>query len=142
MIKTILQILLSNKLLTGIILALSTLTIIYLTLSPADQIGDFSVYQYDKLGHFALFFGWTFFFGLMVLSFKEANTNLLFVFIMGTLFGIAIEVLQGVLPYGRSPNIGDAIADIIGTFFATMILYLIKRRYWILGELIVKKNKK
>lgn len=140
MIKSLLQILLSNKLLTGIILALSTLTIIYLTLTPADQIGDFSIYQYDKLGHFALFFGWTFFFGLLILSFKEANTNLFFIFLAGSLFGISIEILQGVLPFGRSPDKIDAIADIIGTFCATILLYYIRKHYWILGELIMKKK--
>lgn len=140
MIKSLIQILLSNKLLTGIILAISTVTILYLTLSPADQIGDFSVYQYDKLGHFVLFFGWTFFFGLLVLSFKEANTNLLFVFIVGTLFGISIEILQDVLPFGRSPEKVDAIVDIFGTLCATILLYYIRKHYWILGDLIVKKK--
>ena len=140
MIKYILQTLLKNKLLTGIILALATLTILYLTLSPSDQIGDFSVYQYDKLGHFILFFGWTFFFGLLVLSFKETNTNLLFVFITGSLFGISIEILQGVLPFGRTPDMGDAIADILGTLCATILLYFIRKNYQILGEFIVKKK--
>ena len=124
------------------LLAISTLVILYLTLSPSDQIGDFSIYQYDKIGHFSLFFVWTFFFGLLILSFKDMDTNLLFVFITGSLFGITIEVLQGIMPFGRSADIGDAIADIIGTFCATILLYLIKERYWILGELIVKKNKK
>ena len=140
MIKYILQTLLNNKLLTGIILALATLTILYLTLSPSDQIGDFSVYQYDKLGHFTLFFGWTFFFGLLVLSFKEAKTNLLFVFITGSLFGITIEILQGVLPFGRTPDMGDAIADVLGTLFATILLFYIRKNYQILGEYIVKKK--
>ena len=140
MIKYLLQIFLNNKLLTGIILALATLTILYLTLSPADQIGDFSVYQYDKLGHFTLFFGWTFFFGLLILSFKETRTNLLLVFIVGSFFGITIEILQGVLPFGRTPDMGDAIADILGTLCATIVLYYIRKNYRILGELIVKKK--
>ena len=140
MIKYLLQIFLNNKLLTGIILALATLTILYLTLSPTDQIGDFSVYQYDKLGHFTLFFGWTFFFGLLILSFKETRTNLLLVFLVGSFFGITIEILQGVLPFGRTPDVGDAIADILGTFCATIVLYHIRKNYRILGELIVKKK--
>lgn len=140
MIKYLLQIFLNNKLLTGLILALSTLTILYLTLSPADQIGDFSIYQYDKLGHFVLFFGWTLFFGLLVLSFKETNTNLFFIFGTGSFFGISIEIMQGILPFGRTPDMGDAIADIMGTLCATILLYFIRKHYQILGELIVKKK--
>ncbi|MEX2463290.1 MAG: VanZ family protein [Balneolaceae bacterium] len=142
MIESILQFLLKNRAVTGLMLTTATAFILFLTLSPSDQIGDFSIYQYDKLGHFGLFFIWTFIFGLLMLSLKKIDTHLLVIFVAGSLFGILIEILQGALPINRTPNILDVISDIVGTLSATLLLLILKNRYIISGEKVLKKNKK
>lgn len=140
MIKAILQFFLKNRLLIGFLLVASTMVIIFLTLFPSDKIGSSKLYQYDKLGHFGLFFSWTFLFGLLMISLKHLEASLVWIFITGSLFGLFIEFMQGALPFDRTPSFGDSIADIIGTFLATILLMLIKKRYLIRGERVSQKK--
>lgn len=140
MIKAILKFFLKNRLLIGLLLIASTMVIIFLTLFPSDKIGSSELYQYDKLGHFGLFFSWTFLFGLLMISYKHLEAKLVWIFITGSLFGLFIEFMQGALPFDRTPSFGDAVADIIGTFTATILLLLIKKRYLIRGEQVFQKK--
>lgn len=140
MITTILQFFLKNRLLIAFLLVASTMVIIFLTLFPSDKIGSSELYQYDKLGHFVLFFSWTFLFGLLMISLKQVEANLVWIFVIGSLFGIFIEIMQGALPFDRIPSIADAIADIFGTFVATLMLLLIKKRYLIRGKRVSEKK--
>jgi VanZ family protein len=140
MIQSILQFFLRNRILIGFMLVASTAVIIFLTLFPSSKIGQSELYQYDKLGHFVLFFSWTFLYGLLMLSLKKVEANLILIFITGSLFGLFIEFMQGVLPFGRVPSLGDAIADIFGTLSATILLLLIKKRYLIRGERVSEKK--
>lgn len=103
-----------------------TLFIMYMTLMPPDRIGNFSIYNYDKLGHFLVFFVWSLSFGLFLNSFKETYVNLYLIFFTGSLFGILIEWLQGWMAQGRSPDYADAVADILGCLLAVMVLKFIK----------------
>ena len=140
MIQSILQFFLRNRILIGFLLVASTAVIIFLTLFPSSKIGYSELYQYDKLGHFLLFFSWTFLFGLLMLSIKKVDANLIMIFITGSLFGLFIEFMQGVLPFDRTPSLGDAIADILGTLSAAILLLLIKKRYLIRGERVSQKK--
>tara|TARA_R100001143_G_scaffold44720_1_gene40096 strand:+ start:10238 stop:10660 length:423 start_codon:yes stop_codon:yes gene_type:complete len=140
MIKALLQFFLKNRMLIALLLVTSTMVIIFLTLFPSDKIGSSSLYQYDKLGHFGLFFSWTFLFGLLIISLKNMAASLPLIFIVGSLFGVFIEIMQGALPIDRTPSFGDLIADIIGTLFATILLLLIKKRYLIRGERVSQKK--
>lgn len=128
MIDTILSFLFHRRTLIATLLIASTAVILYLTLMPSHKIGSHSIYQYDKLGHFLLFFGWTFLFGLLMISTKEVHANLLLIFIAGALFGILIELMQGWLPFGRTADIQDAIADVLGALVATLVLRIVRRR--------------
>ncbi len=96
---------------------------------PPDKLGESSVYEYDKLGHFLIFFGWTLLYGLFMFEKKRTETKFILIFIIGCIFGIVIEILQGVLPIGRTMDIMDALTDIIASFIAMILLFLIKRRY-------------
>lgn len=140
MIKSLLRFFLRNRALIGLLLTASTAFIIFLTLFPSDKIGHSELYQYDKLGHFTLFFSWTFLFGLLMISLKNVDANLIMIFIIGSLFGLFIEFMQGVMPFGRQPSFGDALADILGTLTATALLLLIKKRYLIRGERVSQKK--
>ncbi len=121
-------------------MVVSTMVIIFFTLFPSDKIGSSDLYQYDKLGHFALFFSWTFLFGLLMISLKHVDASLIWIFIAGSLFGVLIEFMQDALPFGRTSSYGDVIADIIGTFLATFLLLMIKKRYLIRGERVSEKK--
>lgn len=140
MIKIILQFFLKNRLLIVFLLVASTMVIIFLTLFPSNKIGTSQLYQYDKLGHFVLFFTWTFLFGLLMISYKHLEASLIWIFIIGSLFGIFIEFMQGALPFDRTPSFGDAFTDIFGTLTATILLLMIKNRYLIRGEQVSQKK--
>lgn len=73
-----------------------------------------------------VFFVWSLSFGLFLNSFKESFVNLYLIFFTGSLFGIAIELMQGWLAHGRSPDYADAIADVLGCLLAVIILKIIK----------------
>lgn len=103
-----------------------TVLILYMTLMPSDRIGSFAIYEYDKLGHFMVFFVWSLSFGLLINSFKKTYVNLYLVFFTGSLFGICIELLQGWMEHGRTPDYADAIADILGCLVAVAVLKVMK----------------
>ena len=128
MIDSLLGFLFHRRTLITTLLVLSTAVILYITLMPSDKIGSHSIYQYDKAGHFLLFFGWTFLFGLLMISIKEVNANLFLIFLAGALFGILIELMQGWLPFGRSADLYDAIADVLGALSATLLLMAVRQR--------------
>lgn len=108
-----------------ILLIISTVGILYGTLFPADYSVPRSFYGLDKLVHFVMFGTWTFFFGIV--RFLKGNFKLMIIFAGGTLFGIAIEVLQHLLPTGRSPEFLDLVADIAGTAAAVILLYVLSK---------------
>jgi len=103
-----------------------TVLILYMTLMPSNRIGSFAIYEYDKLGHFMVFFVWSLSFGLLINSFKKSYVNLYLVFFTGSLFGICIELLQGWMEHGRTPDYADAIADILGCLAAVVVLKVMK----------------
>ena len=129
MIQKMIIFLLRNKLLVTSLLVLATAGILFITLVPSEHLGESSIYQYDKLGHFLIFFFWTLVFGFYTFSKNLTNTNLLIIFSIAASFGISIEILQELLPYGRNGNIYDALADIAGSLLAIIFLYIIKNRY-------------
>jgi len=100
----------------------TTIGIIVLTLMPPENLGSSKLFQYDKLGHFFIFFIWTFLFALSVATFKNRKTPLFIIFLAGSFFGISIEILQHLTPFGRSANFIDAVADIAGSLAAVLLL--------------------
>ncbi|MDZ7808556.1 MAG: VanZ family protein [Gracilimonas sp.] len=107
------------------LLIISTLGILYGTLFPVDYTVPRSFYGLDKVIHFVMFGAWTFFFGIV--RFLKGNFKLLIIFAGGAAFGILIEVLQHVLPTGRSPELLDLMADIAGTAAAVVVLYILSK---------------
>lgn len=130
MIKTFIQYLVRHKLLVYFIFAVVTLAIFMLTLAPSEYLGRSRIYQYDKLGHFTLFFTWTFIYGFLSFTNRgAANTNILAIFLVGSFFGIGIEVLQWLMPFGRSLDVLDAVADVLGSLTAATLLKIVKVKY-------------
>ena len=44
------------------------------------------------------------------------------------LFGLGLEILQHVLPFGRYFDLGDFVANSIGVLFGVFILYYLKKK--------------
>jgi VanZ family protein len=101
-------------------LAIAFTTLIFiLCVTPSENIPtDVN----DKLAHFIAFAGISF----LWLGVKE-NYKLLI--LLSILFGLAIEIIQGILPehFHRSYEIYDAFADAIGVILGALIYFLFKK---------------
>ena len=94
-------------------------------LYPSSQLSKINFWSYDKFWHFALFMVWTFLYGLVRAIRKKRAPNLWLVFIFGLAYGLLVEFLQFVLPTNRSPELGDFIADALGSLAAIGVLKLV-----------------
>ncbi|GAB3541343.1 VanZ family protein [Spirosoma fluminis] len=74
---------------------------------PGNDLPDLSSNR-DKWVHIAIFLP----FGLL---WRLAGRPVAWVFITGALYGLLIEIWQGVMPIGRSCDLLDALADAVGT---------------------------
>lgn len=140
MIKAAIRFFVENRLIINTLLIFTTAGILFFTIMPSENLGSSSLYQYDKLGHFSMFFIWTFLFGLYLISVKRYDVSLIAIFLAGTTFGIAIEVAQELMPYGRNGNVHDAIADTLGSLAAVILLYFFKKKYRIENSVSLKSK--
>ncbi len=140
MIKTTIRFFVENRFVINLLLILTTAAILFFTMLPSESLGSSSLYQYDKVGHFMMFFTWTFLFGLYLISVRKYNVSLLAIFIAGTLFGILIEVAQELLPYGRNGNMYDALADALGSLTAVILLAIFRAKYPFENSVSLKKK--
>lgn len=121
--------LIRNKYFIYSFFALITLVTLLLTLMPSENVGSSDLFQYDKIGHFLLFYIWTISFGLLMMIKKPSSINILVIMIAGSGFGIAVEAIQFFMPFGRNMDIMDALADILGSIFAGLTLFFLKKSY-------------
>lgn len=130
MINRTVHYLVKNRKLLYALFFMITAATLFLTLVPSDRLGSNSLFKYDKFGHFMMFFCWTMAFGLLSFSKKgPGNTKIIAIFFIGSLFGISIEILQHYMPFGRTADLYDAIADISGSLTAAIILQILKKNY-------------
>ncbi len=129
-----------HKILVYTLFVLITVATLMLTLLPPRHISDSALFQYDKLGHFLMFFGWTFMLGFSLMIRKRKLAPLLGIFLTGTLFGISIEIIQELMPFGRTASFWDAVADAAGSFTAVILLWAIQSRYEAYLKPILSKN--
>ncbi len=109
------------------VFVLWTILMLALTLLPSNTLPDVKIFSYDKIGHFGMFGGWTFFLGLYMIVYKQkAHINLILLMMTGILFGVLIEVLQYLLPSNRTASLGDVIANSLGCLTAALLLHPIK----------------
>lgn len=110
------------------VIAVWTMIILYLTMTPSDSLVDYKVFQYDKLGHAAIFGGWTFLLGMSQLVYRNKTSAALWpIALTGVLFGALIEFMQYALPFGRSASWSDIIANTVGCVLALIVLFYIKK---------------
>jgi len=99
--------------------------IIYLSLSPGNELGWFSkLWKYDKVVHFTeyLVVGFLMINMLMIQPLKKVHWQFAIIFLL--LFPLFDELLQHFTPR-RIPDIYDGIADICGGFLGAYIRKII-----------------
>lgn len=99
-----------------------------LTLLPVDRMLPSGIWSYDKLGHLAIFGSWTFLVGYYRYLRKPDRLNLTAIFLGGLFFGIAIEILQYLMPLNRTADIADVLFDALGCLIGVSILFKISGR--------------
>ena len=101
---------------------------LYLTVMPAEYLVESRVFQYDKLGHFALFGGWAFLYGLFMMYYRrKTDVGLNRIFWIGFMFGAMVEMYQYLMPVNRSGSLYDLSANALGCLAAVLALGIIKQ---------------
>ena len=113
------------RLLIGGSYILTTLLILFGTLMPNSVLPKYQVFNYDKVMHIGAFMAWTLATGITWRAFQPKRVSLAILIIVPLFFGIAIEILQGILPTDRSPEWIDIIFDALGTFLGILIYLLL-----------------
>ena len=79
----------------------------------------------DKLIHLTMYFILILLWGINLISFKFSLIKILFLTII---FGLIIETLQYLLPFGRYFDLGDIIANSVGAIIGIIILLFYKKK--------------
>ena len=100
-----------------------TLILIILSLIPLPDLGvpKFKLFELDKLVHFCMYTIFAIIWGLK-------SDNKIKILIFSILFGLGLEILQHILPFGRYFDWGDFIANSSGVLFGTIILFYLKKK--------------
>lgn len=97
-----------------------TLFILVGCLFPGRELPHTSVPFADKWTHFVMFGLFTFLWLLALDSISRAR--LVKVFVIATLYGAVVEILQGLLAFlGRSAELMDAVADAVGALLGVLV---------------------
>ena len=109
------------------LLAISyTILIVVLSLSPIPRaIPNFKFFEMDKLIHLTMYFILILLWGINLISFKFSLIKILFLTIF---FGLIIETLQYLLPFGRYFDLGDIFANSVGAIIGIIILLFYKKK--------------
>ncbi len=127
----------------GIVTVIVVLLISYATLVPK-PLGDNEIPLFpgaDKVVHFIMFavlsMAIAFDRGRYVGDYKLVEVNrqaLCFVVLVSSFFGGLIELLQGSMSLGRSSDLFDFIADLIGAVFGVILFYYLMRNLGCTGS--------
>ena len=104
-----------------------TLILILLSLLPVPDLGlpRFKLLELDKLIHFIMYLMLALIWGLKIENFSKRKIKISTYLI---LFGLGLEILQHVLPFGRYFDLGDFAANCLGVLFGIFILYYLKKK--------------
>lgn len=106
-----------------IVFVLGLIVLTYISLRPAVALG--SIENADKIMHALAYFTLALIFGVAF-----PKVRLLGVFILPSLYGGLMEIMQGSLTTGRSGSIYDMIANMSGAFAAVALWWFFVRFFW------------
>lgn len=110
-----------------------TVLVAYLCLTNAANIPKVSwlhIQNKDKIVHFTFYFVFTF---LWVNALKQSNKLTpqkmkIYIFIAAFVFGVIIEICQGIIGKGRSADIIDVLANTSGSALSILMIWLLEKR--------------
>lgn len=103
-------------------------TILYITLSPPDELPKQTLFKFDKLGHFIIFFGWTSLFGVLRIAQSGKKARLISILFSAVFFGLMIELLQHWMPFQRNAEALDMVANVVGSLTALLPIHMLKKK--------------
>lgn len=107
----------------------------YFTLVPVDLLSSAAKVGNPNLGHVVLFGGWTLLLGLLLITYyKRRNVSVVLIVLAGIFFGALIEVLQILMPFSRTGEMGDIGFNTIGAVLAGVVLFAYKKRLYSTDE--------
>ena len=122
----VIKLLLRAKLLK-IISVVYTLCITFLLLFPATHVPKIDVPSFDKIGHVFIFIVLVVLWALFVFVYgKEARSKVWWVIIGAFIYGIIIEVFQGLFFESRTADGWDVVANSVGILLGWLIFQRIK----------------
>lgn len=110
-----------------------TLFIIYACLTKAADIPQafwLDIPNKDKIVHFAFYFVFTLLWVRVIGQNRRFTSKQirLYIFLSAVVFGILIEVCQGLFTTERSPDVLDALANTSGSALSVFVLWLLEKR--------------
>ncbi|WMI66961.1 VanZ family protein [Aestuariibaculum sp. YM273] len=112
-----------------LISVLYTLTLTFVCLMKLKELPDVGISNADKVFHsityLILALLW---YGSFIVKFKIPNVKaLIYSALFSTIFGIIIEVLQGMVTVTRKPDLEDVIANSTGVLLAVLVALVYNR---------------
>ena len=105
--------------------------IAYFCLTESSNIPAVNIPSIDKIVHFCFHFGftisWITFFKKELQGTDNAKAYLVS-FIFSVLFGITIEIMQGVYTTTRASDVTDVLANTLGAMFAIFMAVVFKKQ--------------
>lgn len=93
---------------------------------PGKDLPDLNLVSFDKVAHFIVFagFGWLWMRALQ----GPGGRRTAYVVGFGLAYAALTEVYQGLLPFDRTPDPYDALANAFGLLTAVLLFRLLKRK--------------
>ncbi|QZT36015.1 VanZ family protein [Halosquirtibacter xylanolyticus] len=98
--------------------------ILYGCLMPSNEVPNVRIPNIDKIVHMVFYIGFTYL--LSAVSYKKWKKR--FTLLIAISFGIGIEVIQGLLPFERSPSFADAAANTIGAIIGIILFKILYKK--------------
>lgn len=100
-----------------------TFTILIACSLPGKSIPAAPMMGFDKIVHIGLFWVW------IILWLLATRGKVLFYILLGMAYGLALEFYQQLLPFDRSFDWWDAVADAVGVLLGYYFKILVIDRY-------------
>lgn len=108
------------------LLIVYAILILVLSLMSIGQISSFGTSFDDKIGHFGAYFLFT----LLIFNYLNAlkiGRALFYAFVIASIYGFLMELLQKLLTIGRAYDLYDALANAFGAVIAVFFITVYRK---------------